>query len=39
VVHIRGIAVFAIGGKVIENIVRWPHLGHVFNAHLTAMIS
>jgi len=25
----------AIGGYVIENIDRWPHLGHVFNAHLT----
>jgi len=26
---------FAIGGNVIENVDRWPHLGHVFNAHLT----
>ena len=26
---------FAIGGNVIENVDRWPHLGHIFNARLT----
>jgi hypothetical protein len=26
---------FAIGGNAIENVDRWPHLGHVFNARLT----
>jgi len=26
---------FATSGNVIENVVRLPHLGHVFNAHLT----
>jgi Reverse transcriptase (RNA-dependent DNA polymerase)/Endonuclease/Exonuclease/phosphatase family len=26
---------FAIGGKSIENVDRWPHLGHIFNAQLT----
>ena len=26
---------FAIGGNVIENVDRWPHLGHVFNACFT----
>ena len=26
---------FTIGGKSIENVDRWPHLGHIFNAQLT----
>ena len=26
---------FAIGGNVIENVDRLPHLGHIFNARLT----
>ena len=26
---------FEIGGKLIENVDQWPHLGHIFNAHLT----
>ena len=26
---------FTIGGNAIENVDRWPHLGHVFNACLT----
>ena len=26
---------FAIGGNSIENVDRWPHLGHIFNAYLT----
>jgi hypothetical protein len=26
---------FEIGGNVIENVERWPHLGHIFNARLT----
>ena len=26
---------FKIGGNTIENVDHWPHLGHVFNAHLT----
>jgi hypothetical protein len=26
---------FAIGGNATQNVDHWPHLGHVFNAHLT----
>jgi hypothetical protein len=26
---------FAIGGNAIKNVDHWPHLCHVFNAHLT----
>lgn len=26
---------FEIGGNMIENVDRWPHLGHIFSAHLT----
>jgi len=26
---------FAVGGNAIENVDRWPLLGHVFNAHFT----